>query len=131
MSFTDRIFDTSGQALMLRAQRTQLLATNLANSDTPGYKARDIDFAAAMRAQAAVSAASVQRTDPRHLGQGGADATRANVLYRVPEQTGINGNTVETQREQRAFMDNAIRYQAGLSFLDSRIKSVRSALKGE
>ncbi|GAB3320586.1 flagellar basal body rod protein FlgB [Haliea atlantica] len=129
MSFTDRIFDTSSQALMLRAQRSSLLAANLANADTPGYKARDIDFSAAMRGAEVALSGAVRRTDARHLDS--ASATGAKVMYRQPLQASVNGNTVEVHREQLAFMDNAIRYQASLGFLDSRIKSVRSALRGE
>lgn len=129
MSFTDRIFDTSSQALALRARRSSMLAANLANADTPGYKARDLDFAAAMRGAEASLAMAVHRTDARHLGASSANSVA--VRYRQPLQASVNGNTVEVHREQLAFMDNAIRYQASLGFLDSRIKSVRSTLRGE
>jgi len=131
MSFTDRIFDGSSQALNLRAQRTQLLATNIANADTPGFKARDMDFGAAMRREMGALASDVRRTDGRHLALSSLRHGAAAAQYRQPLQPRADGNTVDLQREQVAFMDNAIRYQASLSFLDSRIKSVRNALRGE
>ncbi|MFV0278651.1 MAG: flagellar basal body rod protein FlgB [Parahaliea sp.] len=131
MSFTDRIFDASSQALTLRAQRTKLLAANIANTDTPGYKARDIDFAAAIQKESDALGLRLTSTNQRHIDSSGLGAGEAAAKYRVPLQSSVDGNTVETWREQKAFMDNALRYQASLSFLDSRIKSVRSALRGE
>jgi flagellar basal-body rod protein FlgB len=130
MSFTDRVFGTSGQAMALRAQRLELIAANLANQDTPGYKARDIDFAAAMQA---ATAGGLRRTHARHLDANGGmgAASEQPLLYRVPSQPALDGNTVEAQREHAEFMDNAIRYQASLTILDSRIKSTQRAIRGE
>jgi len=105
-----------------------LIANNLANADTPGYKARDIDFGEAL-SRARAEAGGLARTHPAHLQVGGDH--NLSIKYRVPEQTSLDGNTVETAREHAAFMDNAIRYQASLSFLDGRIKSIRSALRME
>jgi flagellar basal-body rod protein FlgB len=130
MSFTDRVFGTSGQAMALRAQRLELIAANLANQDTPGYKARDIDFAAAMQA---ATAGGLRRTHARHLDANGGmgAANEQPLLYRMPSQPALDGNTVEAQREHAEFMDNAIRYQASLTILDSRIKSTQRAIRGE
>lgn len=127
----DRALGVSPQVLALRAQRTELLTANIANADTPGFKARDIDFAAAMRA-AQGGQQGLLRTHERHLGSAaGAGDAAGELLYRVPSQPSLDGNTVETQREHAAFMDNAIRYQASLQFLDGRISSLRTAIRGQ
>lgn len=130
MSFTDRVFGVSAQVMAVRSQRLELIAANLANQDTPGYKARDIDFVAAMQS---ASDGGLRRTDARHLdangGMGGA--SDLPLMYRVPSQPTLDGNTVEAQREHAEFMDNAIRYQASLTILDSRIKSAQRAIRGE
>jgi flagellar basal-body rod protein FlgB len=126
----DTALGISPQVLALRAQRMELISANLANADTPGFKARDIDFAAAMR-DAASEQAGLVRTDARHLGVGGQFADASQPLYRQPSQPTIDGNTVETQREHAEFMNNAIRYQASLNFLDGRIKTLRTAISGQ
>lgn len=122
------------QALKLREQRHQVLATNIANADTPGYQARDIDFAAAM-AQAAKGQGQggMTTTSSRHMqgamtasgGVGGAD-----LKYRTPHQPSLDGNTVESQVEQAQFAENALRYQATLSFLGGEFSSLKLAIKG-
>jgi len=101
-------------ALKLRSQRTELLAKNLANADTPGYKAQDMDFNAAL--------SSVQKT--------GTVAPSA-VKYRVPLAPALDGNTVDVQMEQAAFADNAVRYQATLSFLSARFRNLMTAITGQ
>jgi flagellar basal-body rod protein FlgB len=125
----DSALGISPQVLALRARRLELLSANIANADTPGYKARDIDFAAAMR-EASGQQGSLLRTHDRHLGGGGVAAEGA-VMYRVPGQPSLDGNTVETQVEHAAFMDNAVRYQASLNFLDGRIAALRLAIRGQ
>jgi flagellar basal-body rod protein FlgB len=124
----DSALGVSPQALALRAQRTQILSANIANANTPGYKARDIDFSAAMRA-ATDERSGLRRTDARHLPAGGA--ADAELMYRIPSHPTLDGNTVEGHREHAEFMDNAIRYQASLNFLDSRIRSLRTAIRGQ
>jgi len=112
----DRLFGVHGAALAVRSQRMGLLASNIANASTPGYKAKDIDFAAALR----------------DAEGGGIDAgIRANTKYRVPLQMSIDGNTVELSTEQTAFAENAVAYQTTLSFLNGRISTITRALKGE
>ena len=106
-----------GMALELRSQRLGLLASNLANAGTPGYKAKDIDFAAAL--QARTSGASEDKAI--------AGATR----YRVPVMPSLDGNTVEMATEQTAFAQNAIGYSATLAFITGRIETVTRAIKGE
>lgn len=130
MSFTDGIFGSTARVMALRGQRLELIAANLANQDTPGFKARDIDFSAALQM---ASGGDLRRTHARHLGSNGgmSGSGEAAVLYRVPGQPSMDGNTVEAQREHAEFMDNAIRYQATLNLLDSRIKGTQRAIRGE
>ena len=108
----------------------ELLSANIANSDTPGYKARDIDFRAAMQ-QAGSDQAGMRRTDARHMTGRGVDTDGVQAMYRVPSQSSLDGNTVESQREHAAFMDNAVRFQASLNLLDGRIKGLRTAIRGQ
>jgi flagellar basal-body rod protein FlgB len=139
----DSYLGVHAQALRLEAQRTELLAANMANADTPNYKARDIDFKAALAAAsggpASSSAASasgtlsVSTTNAAHLGGQsveGADALGGNLKYRVPMAPSLDGNTVDTQLEQAAFAENAVRYQATLTFLNARLKELMTAITG-
>ena len=108
------LFGVHGAALAVRSQRMGVLASNIANASTPGFKARDIDFQAAL--------ASVET---------GCDGIAAATRYRVPTQTSMDGNTVELSAEQTAFAENAVQYQTTLSFLNGRIGQITRALKGE
>ena len=134
MPSIDSALGLSPQVMALRARRMELLAANIANADTPGYKARDIDFAAAMRrAGGQARAPGLRLTHPRHLAASArvAEGADAPVLYRIPLQPSLDGNTVESHREHAAFMDNAVRYQASLNFLDGRIRGLRTAIRGQ
>ena len=111
------LFGIHAAALELRSQRMGLIASNIANAATPGYKARDIDFAAALRASAA----------GLNTGRAGQAAT----LYRVPVMPSLDGNTVELSTEQLAFGENALGYQATLSFIRGRVDTITRALKGD
>ncbi|MCB2064142.1 MAG: flagellar basal body rod protein FlgB [Novosphingobium sp.] len=113
----DSLFGIHAAALELRSQRMGLLASNIANAATPGYKARDIDFAAALEARMGGDSAD----------QAVNDATR----YRVPTMPSLDGNTVELQAEQVAFSENAVGYAATLSFIRSRAETLSRAMKGE
>ena len=110
----DTLFGVHAAALEVRSQRMGVLASNIANASTPGFKARDIDFRQAL--------ASAETGD--------ASLTAAT-KYRVPLQTTLDGNTVELSQEQTAFAENAIQYQTTLSFLNGRISQITRALKGE
>lgn len=114
----DPLFGVHGAALALRSQRLSMLASNIANAATPGYKARDIDFNAALKAA----------TDG---GEPAAQAAGDALMYRVPVQPSMDGNTVELSTEQTAFAENAVKYKTTLSFLEGRIGTVMTALKGE
>lgn len=126
------------QALALRSSRAEILASNIANADTPGYKARDIDFKSQLQniqAQSAQSQSSLSLThsNSKHIPIDNAAAmnSRTEILYRVPHQPSIDGNTVNEQVEKSAFAENAMRYQASLTFLDGKFKGLMAAIKGE
>ncbi len=123
------------QALALRSQRAEVLASNIANADTPGYKARDIDFKSALESANAQSndakfGSSLTRTNSKHI-QINTAVNTTDVLYRVPLQPSLDGNTVDGQIEKTSFAENALHYQASLTFLDGRFKGMMAALKGE
>ena len=137
MSLVDKVFGNSPEILSLRAQRSALITSNLANADTPGFKAKDIDFESTL--QNARNGGGLERTHGRHLATDGSslgiDSAESSgslsLKYRVPDQPRLDGNTVETDKERMAFLDNAMRYQATVSFLDGRIRSIVSTLRGE
>jgi flagellar basal-body rod protein FlgB len=119
------------QALQLRSRRTELLASNLANVDTPNYKARDIDFRAAL-SKAHHGQLSLKTTQSGHI----QDAATTNmggvpVQFRVPTQPSLDGNTVVAETEKAQFSENAVNYQATLHFLSGKFRSIKSTLKGE
>jgi flagellar basal-body rod protein FlgB len=120
------------QALVLRTQRTALLANNIANASTPGYKARDIDFQAILSQASGNQGRSVDvlKTNSRHLG-GFSLSTQAEAMYRVPTQASLDGNTVDEQIENAAFARNAIEHQASFQFLNSKFTGLMKALRGE
>jgi flagellar basal-body rod protein FlgB len=117
-------------ALRLRAARGEVLAANLANADTPGFKARDVDFAAVLRRELP-GPVRLAATQPGHLGNDNGLVPASQLRYRNPEQPSVDGNTVDVVREQVAFSQNAMQYQASLRFLDGRIRSLLTAIKGD
>lgn len=122
------------QALVLRARRAEVLAANLANGDTPNYKARDMDFGATLAGaqdQVAGGVLSLAATSAAHLQADGAALPGTALLYRVPSQPSIDGNTVDSQVEYSQFAQNAIQYQASLTFLNTRIRTLMSAIRGD
>lgn len=122
-------------ALEWRAARTRILASNLANADTPGYQARDLDFKAIMKAAETGSREQLElaRREPGHLGT--PAPTRPDVAeftrWRVPVNPSIDGNTVDTQLEQADFARNALQFQAALTFLSGRLRGLVNAFRGE
>ncbi len=127
-SSIDNVFGVHAQALQLRARRGELIASNLANADTPNYKARDLDFRNML--ETAQSATSMKSTHTSHIGAANGSRTAAT-LYRVPNQASLDGNTVDTQIEQANFSENAVRYQTTLRFLSGKISGLMKAIKGE
>ena len=120
------------QVISLRAQRAGILAANLANADTPNYRARDIDFKAALdQAQTTgQSRLTIATTDAGHLSQS-AGSINSPLLYRNPHQASLDGNTVDTQVEQAEFAQNALHYMANLTFLSGKISGLMRAIRGE
>lgn len=114
---SEGLFGIHAAALELRSQRMGLITSNIANAATPGYKAKDIDFATALKA--------------RMSGMSEDKATAAATQYRVPVMASLDGNTVELANEQVAFSENAVGYQATLSFIRGRIETITRALKGD
>ena len=117
------------QALRLRGHRTEVLAANLANADTPGYKARDFDFQAMLRKEVQ-QPVRLAATHSGHIRGDHGVVASTQMGYRIPQQVSLDGNTVEVEREQSEFSANAMRYQASLRFLDGRIKGLLRAIKG-
>lgn len=122
------------QALDLRHERQKVLASNIANADTPGYKARDFDFTSAMSRAlengSADGGLSLSRTSSRHIAASSAN-TAMDLKYRVPDQPSLDGNTVNMDVERSQFADNSVRYQAALTLLNSRIQGLKSAMQPE
>jgi flagellar basal-body rod protein FlgB len=123
-------------ALSLRSQRQQLLASNIANADTPNFKARDIDFASALQAtmaRTAPPAGVLAATAPAHLAgvrDGDMLPDGTQVQYRNVAQGAVDGNTVDMDVERNQFADNAVRYEAGITMINHQIRSMLAAIQG-
>ncbi len=121
-------------ALQLYARRSTVLANNIANADTPNFKAQDVDFKSLLGGKSAAGAASLalSTTSGAHLSGSSATAGGgAGLKYRVPLAPSLDGNTVDVQLEQSAFADNSVRYQAALTFLSDKFKSLMTAITGQ
>jgi flagellar basal-body rod protein FlgB len=116
------------QALALREKRGELLAANLANADTPGYKARDLDFKSAFKQNLELTQ-TMERTHVNHLPT--RNVLEAQTLYRNPNQASLDGNTVEANVEQAKYAENAVQYQASLQFLNSNFSGLMQAIRGQ
>lgn len=133
--------DFHGDALVLRSERQRLIASNIANADTPGYVARDMDFSTALRqatgSQQAGGAPGVATTQAGHMGTGGAagGSTAAfvqnNLVYSKPSQTNLDSNSVDMDRERANFADNSVRYEATLRFINGNVRTMLEAIKGQ
>jgi len=127
------LFGVHAAALGLREARMNVLASNLANVDTPNYKARDIDFARALAdaTAAAEPQSKLATSDAGHIAlANGTDTSSANV-YRIPLQPSLDGNTVDGEYEHAAFARGALEYRASLSFVDARAKMLMTAITGQ
>ena len=124
----DKAFGVHPQALALREKRSEVLASNLANAETPGYKARDLDFQSVLKG-ALPENLSLERTHNQHASNSG-HLLGSTLLYRNPHQASLDGNTVESHIEQAKYAENAIQYQASLDFLKMRITRLMTAIKG-
>ena len=120
------------QALQVRTQRAQVLANNLANIDTPNFKARDIDFKKILRGEAQLAGMKIamKSTNTKHLA-GQTIELDNSLLYRIPQQPSIDGNTVEEQIEHSAYMENSMAFQASFRFLNGKFTKLMTAVRGE
>jgi len=126
MSMLDNIFGVHEQAVQLRQRRISLLGENIANADTPNFKAKDLDFKALMNNERSMSA---RRTHDMHIDH--KLGKKNGLVYRVPNNPAADGNTVELNFQQAEFGKESARYTATLQFLENRIGGVRRALRGE
>ena len=127
--------DFQAQALSLRSERQRLIASNIANADTPGYVARDLNFAQALReATGSGAPAGLMRTSqPGHIGGGSAAGGRSvsTLNFAAPSQTNLDRNTVDMDRERATFADNSLRYEATLRFINAQVKTLLGAITGQ
>lgn len=126
-----------GNALLLRAERQRVIASNIANADTPGFTARELRFGDALRSMQAQQASGAARaagvSDARHIPLPAAGGTGAGgqLSYAQQTQPSLDNNSVDMDRERAAFMDNAVRYEATLRFINSQAKTLLSAIQGQ
>ena len=130
----DRHFGIHAPALQFRSERSRVLASNLANADTPNYKARDLSFSEVLarhgKGPSGTAGVGLTTTNTRHIRAGAAEGGSGPLLYRNPYQPSLDGNTVEADVEQATFARNAVQYQASLMFLTGKIRGLRLAITG-
>lgn len=135
--------DFQAKALVLRSERQRLIASNIANADTPGYVAREINFAQALRsatrsvsavgapAPSVTNGAPLAVTAPGHMAMGSAPAGGTDLTYALPSQTNLDRNTVDMDRERAAFADNSVKYEASLRFISGSVRTLLDAIRGQ
>lgn len=132
----DSYLGAHDDALMLRSKRAEIIASNLANADTPGYKAKDIDFKEAMsnamgtRSEFKKDSLKMATSNSKHI-QGNQSAFSNDIKYRNPYQPSLDGNTVDASIEKTEFSKNSINYSASLRFLTGKFQSLTKAIKGQ
>ncbi len=131
----DRLTDGlnfNAQALTLRAERQRLIASNIANADTPGFVARDFNFAQVLREATGASrlSSSEQPKPADYSTLSTQELVRRNLLYATPSQTNLDSNTVDMDRERATFAENAIKYESTLRFVNGQVKTMMDAIKG-
>ncbi|KLU14930.1 MULTISPECIES: flagellar basal body rod protein FlgB [Xenorhabdus] len=132
----DAAFQFRQEALALRNQRQEILSANIANADTPGYQARDVDFAAQLKkvmahGRVTGNGVGLTLTSDRHIPVQPQKRLEMDLLYRVPYQTAMDGNTVDMDMERSNFADNSLKYQAELTMTNAQIKSMMSVLQSQ
>jgi flagellar basal-body rod protein FlgB len=125
----DKALGVHPQVLALREKRSEVLASNLANADTPGYKARDLDFQSMLKQQMPTTLA-MQESHHGHLAPKDV-LLGSNLMYRNPQQAALDGNTVESHVEHAKYAENAVQYQASLRFINGKISGLMTAIRGE
>ena len=127
--------DFQAQALSLRSERQRLIASNIANADTPGYVAREMNFAQALKEAtgAGLPAAKLTASAPGHIpvGTGSSGGSFSTLQYAAPSQTNLDRNTVDMDRERASFVDNTVKYEATLRFIGGNVKTTLSAITGQ
>jgi flagellar basal-body rod protein FlgB len=127
--------DFQGQALALRSERQRLLASNIANADTPGYVARDMDFASALRQATGAATgglpATLSTSTAGHIAAATGARAEPNLLYASASQTNLDRNSVDMDRERAAFADNSVKYEATLRFINGNVRTMLDAIKGQ
>jgi flagellar basal-body rod protein FlgB len=134
ISKLDKHFGFNETAMRLRGQRQELLAANIANADTPYYKAVDFEFDKALigaRQQQNRRGFEMTRTEAGHLAGFSKPAMQYDIKYRVEQQPSIDGNTVDMNQELANFSDNAIRFQASITFMSQRVRGMQTAISGQ
>lgn len=132
----ESVFGIHEQALSVRKERNAILANNLANADTPNFKARDLDWRKEMatayeKFDSSKFSPGLDRTNGKHFSGFTEASTDDYLKYRMPTQPALDGNTVETHIEKAKFMENAMQYQATLEFMNGKVTGIRGALRGE
>jgi flagellar basal-body rod protein FlgB len=127
----ENLFGIHQKALLLYGERVAVLAANLANADTPGYKARDIDFRSILSQSENASHLALAVTEPGQISSGGGSSGATPLKYRNPYEPSLDGNTVEMPIEQAAFAENNVRYQASLGFINDEISDLQLAITGQ
>lgn len=127
----DKTLNFHQQALGVRAARQELISSNIANADTPNFKAKDIDFAGVLRDKLSVTspATVLTTTSPKHISNSPHGGISNSVLYRVPLQPSIDGNTVDMDSERTRFADNAIKYDASITFITAQFRNLMTAIQ--
>ena len=124
----DKALGMHPQALAMREKRSEVLAANLANADTPGYKARDLDFKSLLK-QSLPETVTMERTQAGHFAP--QQLLESHLMYRNPAQVSLDGNTVEANVEQAEYAENAVQYQASLQFISNNFSGLMMALRGQ
>jgi flagellar basal-body rod protein FlgB len=129
----ERAFSIHDDALIMRSKRANVLASNIANADTPNYKARDIDFQSMLKQanDQQTKRLDMVRTNSDHINLNSGAYFNTPLKYRNPLHASLDGNTVDSHVEQSKFSQNALQYQASFTFLNSSVKGIIKALKGE
>lgn len=127
----DNALGIHDDAMLLRARRAEVIANNIANADTPNYLARDLDFKSILEGVSAEQELTMTRTNDGHESGFLNPDMAADLMYRIPTQASVDGNSVEVQEEMASYTENALAYQSSFTFLDKKFKGLMSAIKGE
>jgi len=125
----DKGFELHAKGIELRSQRAEVIASNIANADTPNYKAKGMDFNKAMQQANLQQQMGMSRTSSKHFDV--RTELNNNVDFRMPDQADTgDGNTVDVQVERNLYLENSMEYQAGLQFLSGKIKALQKVISG-